>query len=169
MNNQSFGKCKKCGCDKQTITHILTECSIKEKLDTNDPANVITDRHNSVIYYLVKELKENLADKDTQIYVDLPQHENRYKEFPSDLLLKNTTLRPDIIIKSKDLVVVGELTSPMEWNMKKNNEFKKSKYTKELLPSMKNDVPVDFQPFEISARGVVGESIREHSTFLKLS
>ena len=112
-NNESFGKCKKCGCN-QTITHILTECSIKENLDTNDPGNVITNRHNCIIDYLVKECKENLADKDTQIYVDLPQHENRYKEFPSDLLLKNTTLRPDIIIKSKDLVVVGELTSPME-------------------------------------------------------
>ena len=57
--------------------------------------------------------------------------------------------------------MVGESTSPMEWNMKKNNEFKKRKYTQELLPSMKNDVPVVIQPFEISARGVVGESIRE--------
>ena len=71
-------------------------------------------------------MKENLADKDS-IYEDLPQHKNRYKEFPSDLLLKNTKLRPDIIIKSKDLVVVGELTSPMEWNMKKNNEFGEQK------------------------------------------
>ena len=49
----------------------------------------------------------------------------------------------------------------MEFNMKKNNESKMRKYTKDLLPSMNNNVPVIIKPFEVSARGVVGESIRE--------
>ena len=54
--NQSLGKCKKCGCcENQTITHVLTECSIKENLDTNDPRNVQTWRHNCILEYITKK------------------------------------------------------------------------------------------------------------------
>lgn len=42
--------------------------------------------------------------------------------------------------------MVGELTSP------KNNEFKRRKYTQELLTSMKNDIPAVIRTFEFQLR-----------------
>jgi hypothetical protein len=159
--NINLGKCKCCNCENQTVTHILTNCSIAAKIDTNDPRNRQSWRHNCVLKYITDEVKGYLVDQETRIYVDLPQNENSYKEFPSDLLSGNTSLRPDIIIQGKNSIVIGELTCPMESNMKKNNVMKTKKYTDVLLPVMKNDIPVVISAFEVSARGVVGESLRK--------
>jgi hypothetical protein len=158
--NFNMGKCKSCGHDKQTITHILTNCSIAAGIDTKDPKNRQTWRHDNILSYIHSEIKDSISDKETNIFTDLSENRNRYTEFPTELINRPTKLRPDIIIKTKERVIIGELTSPMESNMEKNYNSKKQKYTAELLPKMKNNRTVEIMPFEVSARGTVGESLR---------
>ena len=138
------------------MTHILTNCSIVAGINCDDPANRMTFRHNCILWYIVHEISNHTTKENTRVFADLPEHVLRYNEIPSHLRIGNSNLRPDIIIESDQEVVIGELTSPMVWNMVSSNVKKTKKYEDELRPRMKSNKPLKIQTFEVSARGLVG-------------
>ena len=54
----------------------------------------------------------------------------------------------------------------MEWNMVSSNEKKTNKYEDELRPQMKSNKPLKIQAFEVSARGLVGDSLQLYLNIL---
>ena len=133
----------------------------------SDPTNRIAYRHDKVLKVMVEAIREHLPEDFTTVTVDLKNDSENYASLPKQgPLLPHLemlgTLRPDIVLESDKEIVIGELTSPMEHNMKGSNEKKALKYSTFKLPNGDNrDVIV--LPFEVGARGGVNRTL---TTFL---
>ena len=86
-------------------------------------------------------------------------------------LFPDKELRPDLIAWNslEDIIIIGELTVPMEHQLTHSHKRKKDKYfsLKQKLDEEHNDVYL--LPFEVSVRGHIEESLIEFLKHFKLS
>jgi len=148
---------------EQTLTHVLTECCILGGADSHDEKkNRVTKRHNDVLRSIIRSIKSCDTVKSLQVYSDLPG----FPLPPSSLFHAGSALKPDIVVVSDTKIVIGELTSCMEWNMTAQHNRKTEKYVN-LTTNIKTANPgksVALIAFEVSVRGVVTDHLTE---FLK--
>ena len=156
-NSKMSGLCKICG-QSQTLAHILAECSISgQKLNTDDPHNTVTWRHNEILNLVINSVKDHLP-QNWKLIVDLKNHPLHYgDQIPSQYLKTSSTYRPDIILITNDQkTIIAELTSPMDTNMEYWNKEKTRKYENGLIPHLKSSAGM--YAFKVGARGVIPRS-----------
>ena len=152
--------CLRCKADHQNLTHVLTQCCIALGIGSHSSRNRVTWRHNEVLRTITKHVQKVSPEWD--IFGDLPGLDRP----PSNLRNSHSALLPDIILVSEDAILIGELTSPMEHNMAKQNSIKTAKYEtlRDNMAAGNPEKEVSLHCFEVGARGGVGASLRE---FLK--
>ena len=98
-------------------------------------------------------------------------YENERLVFPPQVYATN--LRPDIIIWSPQSkkVILGELTCPVEENIKQAQKVKKSRYTPlcDSIHERNEGWSVTLLTLEVGARGFVGTSLRSFLNRLGMS
>ena len=98
-------------------------------------------------------------------------YENERLVFPPQVYATN--LRPDIIIWSPQSkkVILGELTCPVEENIKQAQSVKKSRYTPlcDSIHERNEGWSVTLLTLEVGARGFVGTSLRSFLNRLGIS
>jgi hypothetical protein len=147
----------------QSIGHILGQCAINRGIETEDPRNSVTWRHNQILEKIVDSLASELESGGYKVMADLPGHNLHYDSFPTQWLERSTELRPDLVIipPNNAPLIIGELTSPMLANMKNWNVEKEKKYKDHLIPKMNR--PASVLAFEI---GSLGETTKTFNNFL---
>ncbi len=156
--------CRLCDKENTTLGHILCSCPFALNPPRNDLINRIKFRHNRVLRSINEGLARWLSHLEGlwRVSVDLPGSENHYQQFPLQGIESN--FRPDVVAinDQQKIIVLGELTCPMESEMWKWFEEKKRKYEVGLQPYINEAYPdydVRIRPFEVGARGRITESL----------
>ena len=143
----------------QTLAHTLGNCAISRGIESEDPRNTVTWRHNEILRVLTEALSKDMS-ADFKIMVDLPGHKLHYSSFPTQWLNSSSgNLKPDLIIlpPKNAPVIIGELTSPMLQAMKEWNITKETKYKDHLVTKMNR--PASVRAFEVGHLGETNESL----------
>ena len=146
------GNCSLCNC-KGTLAHILNMCTVALQQGR------LTYRHNSVLRYVVKEVKKSAEENGMQIdlFADLPGLRVNGGTVPSYII--PTTEKPDVVLcfpeASPVKVVLIELTVPFEPNIRKARERKEDRYAQlnRNIRSKKHESHLIC--FEVGSRGVI--------------
>ena len=95
------------------------------------------------------------------VFVDIPGHKFHYDSFPAGLMYSGQ--RPDLILwnPEEQKVVIAELTCPMEGNISRRHDEKTVRYLGLCANLRSLNYHVELIPFEVSARGLVAESVSE--------
>lgn len=146
--------CSLCKNKNTNLQHLLQWCPTSLKQGR------FTWRHNSVLNYLVKIMKEN-NDESEQIFADLPGHQINGGTVPANVLV--TVERPDIVIIETvtKKVTILELTVSFETNIEAANMRKQVKYNDLKQDINKNGYITEIIPFEIGSRGHITKRNRE--------
>ena len=157
--------CKRCGIERQTLGHILCYCSL-ENMESEDPRNRVTWRHNSIL----KMLSHHLLVESSELpirYIDLANNPDYYESFPEHILPGGTTLRPDLILEYDEEIILIELTSCMNNRINYWHTLKTQKYTR-----LTNDISLikkcSLFAIEVSAVGLVSASTETLLSHLKM-
>jgi hypothetical protein len=128
----------------ETEKHVLNNCSIAAA------EGRYTWRHNAVLKYLASSLQPLLASGQS-LFVDLPGYSS-----PGDLFYD---VRPDIVLRTNDKVVVLELTCCYEQNMDKSKQYKEAKYAN-LQDKYKlgSEVNISYMSLEVSSLGFINSN-----------
>ena len=147
-------KCSLCN-GKATLQHILNMCP------TAQSQGRLTYRHNSVLRYMVHELRDKAKANDIpmSLYADLPGCRIRGGTIPPNVM--PTTEKPDIVLhfpeEEQQKVVLIELTVPFEPNIRKARERKLERYCQLNHDIKANNIESHLICFEIGSRGVVSK------------
>ena len=145
-------KCSLCN-SRATLQHILNMCP--KALDQGR----LTYRHNSVLRYMVNELKSKAASNGipVSVYADLPGFRINGGTVPPNVM--PTTEKPDIVMNfpggDDRQVILIELTVPFEPNILKARERKEGRYCQLNNDIKARDIESHLICFEIGSRGVV--------------
>ncbi len=142
--------CELCG-NKNTLLHILNAC--KTALNQGR----YTFRHNAVISYLVKYLKENVSN-ETKVYADIQGCTTTGGSIPAHIVA--TAEKPDIVCVNDTTksITILELTVPFETNITKAREYKTNKYSSLVTDIESAGYKCNLICFEIGSRGLVSKS-----------
>jgi predicted nucleic acid-binding Zn-ribbon protein len=150
-----------------TMDHIL--CGCRHALDSGR----IKWRHDEVLDVIAPAIaeaaKDVFNDPDVEVLIDHQESPHNYTRLPEDLIISER--RPDIFLisRTKKKIIIGELTCPMEVNMRSWNERKTQKYTAELANKLIEDgYDVQVFAFEVSALGCIGKSLITFLEAMKL-
>ncbi len=143
----------------QTLAHILGSCAISRGIESEDPRNSVTWRHNEILKCLAESVTKEL-DGNFKVMADLPGHALHYENFPTQWLNSSSNLKPDLIIvpPNNAPIIIGELTSPSLQNMKMWHIRKETKYNDQLVSKMK--CPASVRAFEVGHLGETTESLK---------
>jgi len=161
-------KCALCGAENATVTHVLSMC--KGALgELEDPFNRIKWRHDRVLEKIYGSVVKEMDHKGyKEHHVDLSNHQDELKEFPSDLLISEQ--RPDIVFvdRTNRKVVIAELTVPMENRLEASNQLKTEKYSQMVGKLNSYGWKTHFFAFEVSSRGFISSSLSEFLQFVNI-
>lgn len=134
-------------CSKlQTQLHVFSYCKAALKRYTWRHDSIL----NTISFYL-QHLNQSIYD----IYIDIP-NDHRFRN-PALLF---TSQRPDIVINTKNRMIVIELTVPYETNSKKSREYKKDRY-QNLKENLVNQVDLlEIHFLEITSLGFITKDIK---------
>ena len=171
-NRKISEKCSLCGTENESLTHVLASCKVALGTGAHDPKNRMLYRHDSILKVIADDIKQHVPDAFSLI-IDLKSDGENYAALPVEgPVLPHVamlgTLRPDIVLESNEKIIIGELTSPMEHNIRKQHEYKANKYKNFQLPEGDHrDVVV--MPFEVGARGGISNSLNKFLTMIGFS
>ncbi len=143
-------KCELCG-NKNTLLHILNAC--KTALNQGR----YTFRHNAVISYLVKYLKDNV-NEETKVYADLQGYTTTGGTIPANIVV--TAEKPDIVCVNSTTksIVILELSVPFESNITKARGYKTDKYSSLVTDIESAGYKCNLICFEVGSRGLITNS-----------
>ncbi len=163
-NLNTWGKtnainCELCG-NRSTLLHILNGC--KTALDQGR----YTFRHNAVVSYLVKYLKENV-NYDTKVFADIKGSSTTGGTIPADIV--PTAEKPDIVCLdySKKSISIPELSVPFESNINRAREYKTNKYGSLATDIENAGFKCNLVCFEVGSRGLITKNNK--SQFQKIA
>ena len=137
-NNSSCSAC----AETETLLHVVAGCKAYLRETRYDW------RHNSVLLFLTKTF---IKIKGVEIYSDLD-------DYRSPSIITGELLRPDLLIISKEVLYVLELTVGFETNLCNNWVRKQNKY-KDLIVSLSQSYEdVKFINLSMGALGVYNKS-----------
>ena len=144
--------CGSCRLQKQTLLHVLSNCSVK--------LACYSWRHNNILLRLKNFVCEHLSE--LEIHCDLVVENNLFKSInvntvPIDICITN--LRPDLVIidRVEKVVTIVELTVPFEENILSAQERKSVKYRGLVSAIEEKGFICNFHTVEVGARGIVGQ------------
>jgi hypothetical protein len=143
------GTCPLCGSPHGTLAHIVNFCPVALKQGR------FTWRHDSVLRHTLSTLK-SLATEGTEIYADLEGHMINGSTIPADILVSSGVgSKPDIVVinRKEKKIALLELTCPLERNIEKANNTKKTKYTELEISLQDKGFKVYLTPFEVGSSG----------------
>jgi len=159
-------KCDLCGDIRPTITHVLSMC--KGALgEIGDSFNRVKWRHDCVLKKIYDSVVTNLHAKGYQEHhVDLSDHVDEYKEFPTELII--TEQRPDMIfVNRRDRkVIIAELTVPMENRLQVSTQLKTDKHSSLVKNLTRYGWDTKFFAVEVSTRGFINSSLSDFLQFI---
>ncbi len=151
-NLNTWGKtdavnCELCG-NRSTLLHVLNGC--KTALNQGR----YTFRHNAIVSYIVKYLKDNV-NQDFKVYADIQGCSTTGGTIPANIVA--TAEKPDIVCVnfSTKSVTILELSVPFESNINNARQYKSNKYG-----SLANDIEsagftCNLVCFEVGSRGLI--------------
>ena len=144
---RSNAKCNLCKA-RETLHHTLNNC--QEMLDR------YLWRHNSIISYLYKVIKSDLAPS-FQIYADIPGYHQGISTIPTDILITN--LKPDMVIinRQNKTLILFELSVPFETNIDSTHSYKIDRYLTLIADIEDTGYKVKYYPIEIGSRGYISK------------
>ncbi len=151
-NLRIWGKSDKTNCElcgnKSTLLHILNAC--KTAIDQGR----YTFRHNAIISFLVKFLKDNVTD-EIKVYADIQGCTTTGGTIPANIVA--TAEKPDIVCvnSASKYVSILELSVPFESNITKARQYKANKYSNLVLDIENAGYKCNLICFEVGSRGLV--------------
>ncbi len=144
------GNCELCG-NGSTLLHILNGCT------TSLQQGRYTFRHNAVVSYLVKFLRENV-DKDTKVYADIQGCTVNGGSIPAQVV--PTAEKPDIVCVNNitKTISILELSVPFETNLSKARDYKVNKYASLVTDIENAGYRCDLVCFEVGSRGLISSN-----------
>ena len=114
-------------------------------------------RHNSIIFYLYKTIKNDLSPTK-ELFIDLPGYHHGITTIPVDILV--TPLKPDLVVldRTKKSFIILELSVPFELNIDSTHSYKVDKYLKLISDIKDAGFNVKYYPIEIGSRGYISKS-----------
>ena len=143
-------QCGACGSSKQTLLHVLNNCSVKMPL--------YSWRHDNILLRIRNFVQSKLPEHE--VYCDICVDGYSFKDIkvhtiPEDIY--QTNLRPDLVVvdRVKKILNIIELTVPFESNILKAQEYKSNKYASLIAGVIESGFSCFFHSLEVGSRGIV--------------
>ncbi len=151
-NLNTWGKtdavnCELCG-NRSTLLHVLNGCR------TALNQGRYTFRHNAIVSYVVKYLKENVS-QEWKVFADIQGCTTTGGTIPADIV--PTAEKPDIVCVNhiNKSVTILELSVPFESNINNAREYKTNKYASLVTDVEAAGFSCKLICFEVGSRGLI--------------